>query len=177
MNTPEMLMIGLVGSIFNYYVVTFALWFSHWFSHLSWSPFRNFHVLGHHALYQNSRQSLSTEFHYARGKHDSNFSFFPWLTLVLAVEYFLLPRWLFITCFLNMIITVAAHSMIHLQFHLTRTPLSRFRWFARAREIHFVHHDLDKNFAVADHFWDRIFGSYFEPMPLPRKKSQGTQNL
>ncbi|MEE8269581.1 MAG: sterol desaturase family protein [Nitrospinaceae bacterium] len=172
MGTLEMLMVGLVGFIFYYYVVTFVLWFSHWFSHQSWSPFRSLHVLGHHVIYPNSRQSLSTRFHYSRGKHDSNFSFLPWLTLLLAMEYFLLPRWLFIVCFINMIIVVFEHGMIHLQFHLIQTPLSRFRWFARAREIHFVHHDLDKNFGIADHFWDRIFGSYFEPIPLSQEKSK-----
>jgi sterol desaturase/sphingolipid hydroxylase (fatty acid hydroxylase superfamily) len=48
----------------------------------------------------------------------------------------------------------------HLQFHVSASPLKRFAWFCRARSIHAAHHDDDVNFMVADHFWDRVFGTY-----------------
>ena len=55
---------------------------------------------------------------------------------------------------------------IHENFHLLRPRLKPFGWFRCARDLHDLHHDGNVNFMVADHFWDRIFGTYrpvFEP--------------
>jgi sterol desaturase/sphingolipid hydroxylase (fatty acid hydroxylase superfamily) len=36
----------------------------------------------------------------------------------------------------------------------------RFKWFLKARRLHEYHHDLDINFMVADHFWDKCLRTY-----------------
>jgi len=164
MSYKEAALMGCAGLPLNYYLVTFALWFGHWFSHLSWSPLRDFHVLGHHFLYPNSRHALSARFHYSHGKHNSNFAFLPWLSLVAVTEFLLLPPWQFMACIFIAVLIVSAHSFIHLQFHIADSPLLRFRWFQYARDTHFIHHDKDKNFMVADHFWDRAFRTYQKPL-------------
>src|SRR5213592_1917500 len=50
--------LGLV-LVATYYATTLALWAGHWFSHLPWSPFRTFHLGGHHTLYPDSRHTRS----------------------------------------------------------------------------------------------------------------------
>lgn len=147
-------------TVVNYYGTTLSIWFGHWFSHLQRSPLRNFHVLGHHVLYPTSRSILSDRFRYGSGKRDSTFAFLPWLILQLIVGYVVLPWWLFLVCFVEIAAITTLVSYIHMQFHLWDSPLGRFDWFLRARTVHAVHHDLDKNFMVADHFWDRRFGTY-----------------
>ncbi|MEE8636485.1 MAG: hypothetical protein V3T12_10775 [Acidiferrobacterales bacterium] len=160
MTTFDYLWIGLSAGIVNYYVTTLALWFGHWFSHLRWSPLRDFHVLGHHVLYPNSRLIQTLTFLYAHGRHDSNFALAPWLFLIAFAEFFLFPFWLFAACLVHSVVTVGSSSFIHLQFHVFDTPLERFDWFRKARTLHTLHHDADRNFMIADHFWDRVFGTY-----------------
>jgi sterol desaturase/sphingolipid hydroxylase (fatty acid hydroxylase superfamily) len=44
------------------------------------------------------------------------------------------------------------------------SSLERFAWFRRKQQLHFVHHlHANRNFAVIDFFWDRLFGTYREP--------------
>lgn len=160
MKTFDSFWIGLGVGAVNYYVTTLALWFGHWFSHRWWSPLRDFHVLGHHVLYPNSQSMQTPTFLYAHGRHDSNFALAPWLLLVAFAEFFLFPFWLFAMCLVNSVVTVSLTSYIHLQFHLFDTPLERFGWFRKARTAHTLHHDADRNFMIADHFWDHVFGTY-----------------
>lgn len=156
----EPLIIALALSSVNYYVTTFSIWFGHWFSHLNWSPFRGFHVLGHHRLYPTSRHLLSDRFRYGSGRHDSIWALVPWLLLQAIVALVALPAWLFLVCLFEIVSITIVTSYIHMQFHLRDSKLARFKRFLNARRVHALHHDLDKNFMVADHFWDRCFGTY-----------------
>jgi len=144
----------------NYYATTFAVWFGHWSSHLPRSPFRGFHVYGHHRLYPDSAHSRTERFRFGSGRHDSLYSLLPWLFLLLAVQWMALPRWLFLVCSCETVLVAVAISCVHQGFHLNHTPLARFAWFRRARAIHEAHHDDDVNFMIADHFWDRVARTY-----------------
>jgi hypothetical protein len=147
----------------NYYATTFAVWFGHWSSHLRWSPFRSFHVYGHHRLYPDSAHSRTEHFRFGSGRHDSLYSLLPWLLLLLALQWIALPHWQFLGCVSETALVAAGISYVHQNFHLTRTPLVRFAWFQRARAIHETHHDDDVNFMIADHFWDRVAQTYVPP--------------
>ena len=151
------LMICLFGS---YYLTTLTLWFGHWFSHRASSPFRAYHVLGHHVLYPDSAHALSEAFRYASGRHDSLYALVPWLLLQQIGLFVLLPGGLFLISLLGAVTVLSMTTYCHLQFHVSKSPLERFGWFRRARRIHEAHHDNDVNFMVADHFWDRVFGTY-----------------
>jgi len=146
----------------NYYVATFCLYLGHWFSHLPWSPLRNHHVLSHHRLYPHSSDCLTTSFHMATGEHDSTKALLPWLLPPVALYGLMLPPVLAVVSTLELALATAVITWIHVQFHLIASPLARWEWFLIARDRHGVHHDWDVNFAVADHIWDRAFGSFVE---------------
>ena len=152
-----LLTISLLGT---YYLTTLTLWFGHWFSHRASSPLRGFHVLGHHVLYPDSAHVQSSAFRYASGKHDSLYALVPWLVLQQIGLFVLLPESLFSVSLLSPIAVLSLTTYCHLQFHVSESPLQRFAWFRLARSIHAAHHDDNVNFMVADHFWDRVFGTY-----------------
>ena len=57
-----------------------------------------------------------------------------------------------------------AHVFIDKEYHVEGSPLERFAWFRRKRQLHFAHHlHANSNFAVIDFFWDRMLGTYRKP--------------
>jgi sterol desaturase/sphingolipid hydroxylase (fatty acid hydroxylase superfamily) len=76
------------------------------------------------------------------------------------IEYAVLPLWLCVICLLETTSIVVALNYLHTQFHLLGPRLEQSRWFLEARARHEHHHDLDVNFMVGDHFWDRCFRTY-----------------
>ena len=157
--------VGL-GSALNYYAVTLMIWWGHYLPHRPKSRLREFHMGGHHALYPDSQHIRTARFLYGQGGQDSLVPMLPWLTLLLSVEWLLLPvRWATVAS-IQLVLIAIAHSCVHAQFHLSQARLEVFAWFRRAREVHALHHDRDVNFMVADHFWDRAFRKYEEPEEL-----------
>ena len=152
-----------IASALNYYAVTLMIWLGHFLPHRPQSRLRQFHMGGHHALYPDSQHIQTACFLYGKGGQDSLVPMVPWLTLLLSVEWWLLPvSWAAIAS-IQVVSIAIVHSYVHAQFHLSRARLERFTWFRRARDVHAIHHDRDVNFMVADHFWDRAFGKYDEP--------------
>ena len=147
-------------SLANYYLTTLTLWVGHWFSHLDGSPLRAFHLSGHHTFYPHSRAMRSRTFQYGSGATSSIHALLPWLALQLLIECAVLPLWLCVICLLETTSIVVALNYLHTQFHLLGPRLEQSRWFLEARARHEHHHDLDVNFMVGDHFWDRCFRTY-----------------
>src|SRR6059058_2651079 len=87
---PASLVLVLVAT---YYATTLALWAGHWFSHLPWSPFRTFHLGGHHTLYPDSRHTRSTRFRYGSGRASSIPALLPWLVIEAALASVLVAGW------------------------------------------------------------------------------------
>jgi sterol desaturase/sphingolipid hydroxylase (fatty acid hydroxylase superfamily) len=143
----------------NYYITTFVIWFAHWFSHLGKSPLAPFHVLGHHLFYPDSKNILSAQFIYGRGKQSSIYSLLPWLVLQSLIQFLLLPSQYYLTCLAGEILIVVVTNQLHTEFHLIGSRLERSSWFLKARARHAIHHDRDVNYMVGDHFWDRVFGT------------------
>ncbi|HZT22088.1 MAG TPA: sterol desaturase family protein [Verrucomicrobiae bacterium] len=160
MSLNEKIGISLALLPVSYYATTLCLWFGHWFSHQPNSPLRDHHLQSHHRLYPNSRRCRAPKFRCAKGKFDSNKALFPWLLIPLCMEGVLLPSWLAVAGMFQVALMTAIVAWVHVQFHLEHSVLDGRVWFARARARHEIHHDQDKNFAVGDHFWDRLFGTF-----------------
>ena len=56
-----------------------------------------------------------------------------------------------------------AYNRMHEEFHIPDSWIDRHPSLVRARRIHEAHHDLDSNFAFLDHFWDKVFGTFYLP--------------
>lgn len=161
-----LLVAGLLTA--NYYATTFAIWLGHWSSHSRYSPLRDFHMGGHHALYPDSNTCLSRTFLYGTGRHDSLFALLPLLIAQVAALGLVTPAWLRGVLWLETVAVAAAVIWLHSQFHKDRATLDRFAWFNGARRVHFAHHDRDVNFMIGDPFWDRLLGTHEWPNPAGR---------
>jgi hypothetical protein len=148
---------ALVG---GYFATTFALWFSHWFAHLRRGPLTGFHVRGHHRLYPSGAACLADSFRYGKGREDSVYSFVPWLAVLAAAIWWILPLGLAVAVTAEGMVVVGLFSYLHEQFHVSGSRLESSERFLRARALHFRHHDRRVNFAVYDHFWDFAFGTF-----------------
>lgn len=165
--TPLLVVSLLLG---GYLATTLALWTAHWFSHLSWSPLRGFHMLGHHALYPDGRHCLTERFVFGSGWHDSVYAFLPWLAIEAIAIWMTLPWEPAVLVTAEAALLVWVFSYVHEQFHIASSRLTGSVHFLRARERHFLHHDRHTNFGVFDHFWDRAFGTFAEGPQVLRNK-------
>lgn len=159
----------LSATALAYYLTTFVLWFSHWFSHLDWSPLRTFHLLGHHTIYPNGKNCLTPHFIYGKGWHDSMYTFIPWLTLEALGIWLALPTGLAIWVSVLAAAIVWAFSHLHEQFHISNCRYRRSGIFNTAKSRHFRHHDEDVNYSVFDPFWDKVFGTFRESAEETKK--------
>ena len=119
--------------------------------------FRN-HINFHHAFYKKGRLASVTH----PGDEGNNTPFFviP-VALAAAGVFFLLPLGLFLAVILAAAASFYAHVVFDKAYHVENAWLSRFAWFRRKQQLHFVHHlHANTNFAVIDFFWDRALGTY-----------------
>ncbi len=158
-----MALMTAAGVMLNYYAATLMIWVGHYLPHRPRSRLRQFHMGGHHTLYPDSRHTRTAAFRYGSGWNDSLVPMLPWLILLASAQW-LLFKWPWATLGnLEIILIGAAHSYLHAQFHLLKSPLEGLAAFRRARSIHTLHHDFDVNFMVGDHFWDRVCGTFKVP--------------
>ncbi|MGH8456907.1 MAG: hypothetical protein ACRETW_08740 [Stenotrophobium sp.] len=161
-NAGSLVILPIAG-IGLYYLTTLMIWLGHYLPHRPDSRMRQFHLGGHHTHYPDSRHARSERFHYGKGRNDSLVPQLPWLIGLATALWIALPAGLVWAAMLELSLITAAHSYVHLHFHLGGTWLSRYAWFRRAQATHDIHHDRDVNFMVADHFWDRCFGTFERP--------------
>ncbi len=84
--------------------------------------------------------------------------------LAAGVLYAILPFVFFIVAVAAIGISFYGHVYLDNAYHASDTWLSRFAWFRRKQQLHFVHHlHANSNFAVIDFFWDRLLGTYRRP--------------
>src|SRR5207247_7315366 len=108
--------LGLV-LVATYYATTLALWAGHWFSHLPWSPFRTFHLRGHHTLYPDSRHTRSARVRYGSGRASSIRALLPWLVIEATLASVLVAGWRLPIPHAAIVILVAAFHPSHTQWH------------------------------------------------------------
>lgn len=155
----------LVFAVGQYYLTTFLIWFGHWFAHIKKGPLTFIHVGGHHALYPDSRHYFSPRFRYASLKNDSAVAQIPWQIVAAIGQFLLLPDRLWLLCLAEAVLLNVLFNYVHTQFHLEKSKLEKWCWFVRARNTHKWHHDLDVDYMVLDHFWDKALGTYCDKEP------------
>jgi sterol desaturase/sphingolipid hydroxylase (fatty acid hydroxylase superfamily) len=153
----------LIAAIAVYYLTTLMIWVGHYVPHRPNSRLREFHIGGHHTLYPDSQHARSPRFLYGWGRHESLVPQLPWLVVLAAVFWVVLPQGLALAATTELLVVASVHSYVHTQFHLTSSWMSRFAWFRHAQTTHDLHHDRDINFMVFDYFWDRVFGTFEAP--------------
>ena len=150
----------LLSAVAIYYLTTLMIWLGHYLPHQRGNVLRQFHLGGHHAHYPDSGHARSERFQYGKGRNDSLVPQLPWLIgLMIAFWLVLAPAWA-MAASVELWAIALLNSYVHLNFHLSRTWLSRYAWFRLAQARHDIHHDRDANFMIADHFWDRRFGTF-----------------
>lgn len=125
--------------------------------------FHRTHTGEHHAIY--SADALLAERYSDRERDVSLYYVLPAAGVALAA-FTLLPLDIFLVHVATLALSFAAHVYLHVQYHLTRPWLARFRWFEAKRRLHLLHHlDESKNFAVIEFVWDRVLGTYQPARP------------
>ncbi len=121
------------------------------------------HVGEHHTIYDAERV---TRVRYARDERGlTAFYLVPAAGLAWAA-FAWLPRECFVATAAGVALAYGANVGLHAQYHRERPRLARVPGFARLRALHFAHHrHPNRNFAVVDLFWDRLFGTLAEEPP------------
>jgi sterol desaturase/sphingolipid hydroxylase (fatty acid hydroxylase superfamily) len=99
-----------------------------------------------------------------RGDEGNNTPYFLNPALLIAgTMYLVLPLVFFLVVTAASAMSFYAHVYFDKEYHVRESKPSRFAWFRRKQQLHFVHHlHADSNFAVIDFFWDRL-GTYRGP--------------
>lgn len=160
-----LLVIPLAG-IAIYYLATLMIWIGHYLPHRPDSRLREFHMGGHHSHYPDSSRMRGANFIYGKGRNDSLVPQLPWLIGLALALWWVLPAGYGLAAVAEVTLLAALNSYVHMHFHLSRSWLWRYEWFRQARAAHDIHHDRDVNFMVADHFWDKVFGTYDRPQEI-----------
>jgi len=122
--------------------------------------FRN-HIRFHHTYYAKGHLVSSTY----RGDEGNNTPYFLIPTILVNGGLFLvLPFDLFLVVTVASTASFYAHVYLDKEYHVEGSKLTRFAWFRRKQQLHFVHHlHANSNFAVIDFFWDRLLGTCRKP--------------
>lgn len=127
--------------------------------------FRN-HVNFHHKHY--ARDHMVSRIYIGEEGNNTPFFLIP-VVLFAGVTYLLLPLDIFLVQAAACGASFYAHVALDKAYHVEGAWLGRFAWFRRKQELHFVHHRHAKsNFAVIHFFWDRLLGTYREPVRSAR---------
>jgi sterol desaturase/sphingolipid hydroxylase (fatty acid hydroxylase superfamily) len=112
----------------------------------------------HHAHYSGDHVISP---HYLDNGDDNTLFFLAPVALVVGLSYFFLRLDLFLVQLAAMSLSFYGHVYVDKQYHVAGSWLSRFSWFRRKQQLHFIHHrHANCNFAVIDYFWDRLLGTY-----------------
>ena len=55
------------------------------------------------------------------------------------------------------------HDYLHDAFHITNHPLTKFKWFNRLIDLHYLHHiHMSSNIGIFSFWWDRLLGTFWD---------------
>jgi sterol desaturase/sphingolipid hydroxylase (fatty acid hydroxylase superfamily) len=115
------------------------------------------HAIGHHGLY--NRNNLQTDEFEDCESTALNYYGIPIVAFAALIYAYLGPL-IMIAHLSGVFATFRWHLYLHEHYHLTESPLERFAWFRKKRQLHFVHHqDARYNFAVVEFWIDRVMGT------------------
>jgi sterol desaturase/sphingolipid hydroxylase (fatty acid hydroxylase superfamily) len=118
------------------------------------------HAMGHHAKYR--KNTLLADNYVDSETHVMFYYLIP--VAIIAIGVFLIGGPLLLPAYLLGVgVAFWLHLYLHEQYHLAHSPLRRFRWFRRKRELHFVHHrHVNRNYAIVEFWIDRLIGTLEE---------------
>ena len=153
----------IVTAVCTHLVISFCQTaFHRWLGHRRLGGFfyRN-HINFHHTYY--AKGHLASSIYHGDEGNNTPFFLVP-TALVAGGLFFALPFQLFLVVTLAAAASFYAHVFFDNEYHNDASRLTRFAWFRRKQQLHFVHHlHANSNFAVIDFFWDRLFGTYRKP--------------
>lgn len=121
------------------------------------------HIAVHHTVY--ARGHLKSVIYRGSGGNNTPFFLVP-IAVIAAMLYFVLPTGLFLALIVASSASFGAHVLLDRAYHVEGSWLTRFAWFRRKQQLHFVHHlHANANYAVMDFFWDRVFRTFRKPDP------------
>ena len=119
--------------------------------------YRN-HIRFHHTYYAKGHLVSST---YRSDKGNNTPYFFIPTIGVAGIIFLVLPFDLFLVVAGTIAMSFYVHVYLDKEYHIAGSKFTRFAWFRRKQQLHFVHHlHADRNFAVIDFFWDSLLGTY-----------------
>ncbi len=119
--------------------------------------FRN-HIKFHHGFYTKGHLVSSTQ--HPNDGNNTPYFLIP-TTLVAVAMFFLLPLDYFIVVAASSAASFYVHVYFDREYHIPDSKFARFAWFRHMQQLHFVHHlHANRNFAVIDFYWDRLFGTF-----------------
>lgn len=114
-------------------------------------------TLGHHGVYK--RNTLRTDEFIDHESHALNYYGIP-IVVVAALYWIVAGPLVMAANLLGVFFTFRWHMFLHKHYHLNDTPLERFAWFRKKRELHFsLHRDAHYDFAVVEFWMDRLLGT------------------
>ena len=115
------------------------------------------HAIGHHGQYP--KEKLKTESFVDHESHALNYYGIP-IVAVAALAWWAGGMLIMSANLVGVLFTFRWHMYLHEHYHLIETPLERFAWFRKKRELHFIHHrDARYNFAVVEFWIDNLIGT------------------
>jgi sterol desaturase/sphingolipid hydroxylase (fatty acid hydroxylase superfamily) len=154
----------LVTAIATHLVMSFAQTLMHYKLglHRMGGKFFRIHIGFHHTHF--SKDHLVSRTYLDDEGNNTPFFFIP-VFLVGACAYLILPLDLFVVLVVACAASFYAHVFFDKEYHVEGSRLQRFAWFRRKQELHCVHHrHAGSNFAVIHFFWDRVLGTYRNPV-------------
>jgi hypothetical protein len=115
------------------------------------------HAMGHHAKYRND--ALLSDRYIDSETYVMYYYAIPVVTI--GAGLFLLSNGVVLAGYAAGVVAAFwLHLYLHEQYHLSASPLARYRWFRRKRELHFVHHrHARRNYAIVEFWIDRVIGT------------------
>lgn len=121
------------------------------------------HTGSHHRVYAGDAFEQPA---YRNDEASVSHTFVPAGAAIAFLAWLVLPVQLWLVATGTVAATFALHVHLHVRYHLRRSPLERFAWFRRRKELHRQHHvDPRTKFGVVEFFWDRVMGTLASSAP------------
>lgn len=130
-------------------------------------PFKKGHMQHHLELYPPS-DLVSEKYRSAKWYHSGPLLFSPAFVVIMGIAGTITwqlgwPAWVTLTLCSVLLGFGFMSDAVHDSFHIIMHPLSRFKWWQKARELHFLHHrNMKVNFGIFVFTFDRVFKTFRE---------------
>ncbi len=156
----------LVVFFLSFVSATFLGHVVHWSLHQRWmGPFKKGHMQHHIELYPPG-DLVSEKYRTAKWYNSGPLLFAPAFVVIMFVAGLVTwslgwPAWVTITLCANLLGFGFFNDFIHDSFHIQNHWMSRFGWWRRSKDSHFLHHvNMKKNYGIFLFVWDQAFRTF-----------------